>query len=393
MPSSSSAARKSPSVARKPSTTAKKNKSVPTVDIQRNDIISRGKFRVTSSGTYEGGYRDGNEAVCKRFKTRCEPIEKEYFKCDFGVANKVISIAEDWNKICPEGAAITVTKCEIIKNWDGIRYLVEPFIRRFTKFTSNNGWIAEDEDEEEWACLAMEAFSHYSYHRSRGTLIVCDLQGRHREDRYKKERGRIELTDPAICSRKCKYGPTDLGEKGIESFFANHVCNKFCHRGGKHWASPKYTQKWFDVSPSTSMVASKYRKMLSPNDGAIFSREMEPIYEESDEDYYDDLSDEKSVVSVVSTAVSNIIGYFTDVESDGESDEESDEESVEESDEDSDTDSDTESESRENVESDGNIESEEFKASSKDSGGESSDEDIEETDEGSDDDNSSYDSR
>ena len=48
-------------------------------------------------------------------------------------------------------------------------------------------------------------------------------QGRYR-NQYRK--CRFELTDPAICSRARDYGPTDLGEKGIQSFFKTHVCNK-----------------------------------------------------------------------------------------------------------------------------------------------------------------------
>jgi Alpha-kinase family len=44
---------------------------------------------------------------------------------------------------------------------NGTNYLVEPLIRYFKKYTSNNGWIAD----AGWAGEAMEAFSHYTYHR------------------------------------------------------------------------------------------------------------------------------------------------------------------------------------------------------------------------------------
>ena len=47
---------------------------------------------------------------------------------------------------------------------------MEPLIRNFTKFTSNNGWISGDEG---WHGEAMEDFTHYTYHRSGGYLIVC----------------------------------------------------------------------------------------------------------------------------------------------------------------------------------------------------------------------------
>ena len=69
--------------------------------------------------------------------------------------------------------------------------------------------------------LRMQALSHWSHHTSDGKLLLCDLQGGRRDGHY-------ILTDPVICSEDQKFGATDLGPKGIENFFAHHVCNKFC---------------------------------------------------------------------------------------------------------------------------------------------------------------------
>jgi hypothetical protein len=69
-------------------------------------------------------------------------------------------------------------------------------------------------------------------------------------------KSRFELTDLDICSRARSFGPTDLGEKGIESFFYSHVCNEYCHADGKRWASPRNPRKWFERSPGTSMISS-----------------------------------------------------------------------------------------------------------------------------------------
>jgi Alpha-kinase family len=140
--------------------------------------------------------------------------------------DKAIEYAEQWNQFCEHGKEILITKGDVKQTSDGTMYLIEPFIRYFCKFTSNNGYINR---EAGWEGQAMEAFTHYTYHKSGGSLIVCDLQGRYRLDTFKKNRCRFELTDPAVCSRTKKYGPTDLGEKGIESVFANHQCNQFCH--------------------------------------------------------------------------------------------------------------------------------------------------------------------
>jgi len=104
----------------------------------------------------------------------------------------------------------------------------------------------------------MEAFSHFTYHQSGDQMIVCDLQGRHRNNKYKKSR--FELSDPAICSRRRSYVPTDLGEQGIENFFVNHHCNEYCQ---DHWTRPWQPRQWFPVSHNTSMLSSRY--LISSN--------------------------------------------------------------------------------------------------------------------------------
>jgi hypothetical protein len=186
--------------------------------------------------------------------------------------------------MCEDGKEILVTRGDV-HNIDGTQYMVEPLIRYFTKFTSNNGWIAAEEDEG-WHVLAMEAFSHYTYHRSSGMFMVCDLQGRYRHDRSNSRRCRFELTDPAVCSRRRVYGPTDMGEKGMESFFANHVCNRFCDWDGQ-WQVPRETRQWFPKSSSTTMMPSSQAHTLSVQYRTTFRQGFGGIIEEdSDESDY-----------------------------------------------------------------------------------------------------------
>lgn len=130
----------------------------------------------------------------------------------------------------------------------------------------------------------MEAFSHFTYHRSGGHLIVCDLQGRYRHDSYKSNRCRFELTDPAICSRTRNYGPTDLGEKGIETFFANHECNRFCHANDQRWCRPRAPSKWFCESSSTSMLGESATELLRTRNNARFTANLAVIYDNYDSD-------------------------------------------------------------------------------------------------------------
>lgn len=105
----------------------------------------------------------------------------------------------------------------------------------------------------------MQALSHFSYHFTRRTAVMCDLQGAI----YKNC---AVLTDPAIHSIDRRYGPTDMGAKGISTFFHHHKCNEFCKA---HWRHPRTTSPEFPRRYGTSMVSS---------DGALLapSRETAP---------------------------------------------------------------------------------------------------------------------
>lgn len=248
-----------------------------------SEVLGEGAFRIAYEGTFVGGNRNSQEAACKRFKDKYRVLENEFFSHDFQIADHAIQYAEEWNQFCVSGKEILVSRGTIFTK-DGRKYLVEPLIRYFTKFTSNNGWIANEEDEG-WSVLAMEAFSHFTYHRSGGQLIVCDIQGRYRYDKYSQKRCRFELTDPAICSRRRTFGPTDMGEKGIESFFANHVCNNFCHADGGKWQRPRDSVQWFPKSSQTSMLASRHAHLLRLNNRTTFNSGFTILLEEEDSDY------------------------------------------------------------------------------------------------------------
>lgn len=76
-----------------------------------------------------------------------------------------------------------------------------------------------------------QAFSCFTYRRSRRKLVVCDLQGVLNTDR--SPRPVFELTDPAIhykSSRRLErtYGRTDKGQEGIHMFLKTHKCTNLC---------------------------------------------------------------------------------------------------------------------------------------------------------------------
>jgi hypothetical protein len=70
------------------------------------------------------------------------------------------------------------------------------------------------------------AFSHYTYQHTKGYLLVCDLQGVETVDGRGAKT--LLLTDPAIHCQQLRFGRTNLREKGIQSFFKTHKCNKYC---------------------------------------------------------------------------------------------------------------------------------------------------------------------
>ncbi len=259
-----------------------------TVQIKDSLVIGEGAFRVVVAGTFIGGSRNNQEAACKRFKHQYRHIERDFFETDSLVTEKAIQYALEWNAFCRPGKEIFVNSGSISKEeYSGRIYLIEPLIKDFIKFTSNNGMIirhgGKGSSAQQWA---MEAFSHFTYHRSGGSLIVCDLQGRYKKDRYTPNKSRFELTDLAICSRARSFGPTDLGEKGIESFFFSHQCNEYCHANGKRWASPRNPRKWFEHSTGTSMISSDDAWKLNIDLNITFKPSLCGLLEE--DEYEDD---------------------------------------------------------------------------------------------------------
>ena len=86
---------------------------------------------------------------------------------------------------------------------------------RFVKWHGNDGRVSCAEE-------LLQAFSHFT-HKHMQLLptpeqgVVVDIQ--------------VVLTDPAIhcTSDNRRYGDTNMGREGIDSFFKEHNCNHVCH--------------------------------------------------------------------------------------------------------------------------------------------------------------------
>ncbi|CAK7271775.1 hypothetical protein SEPCBS119000_004776 [Sporothrix epigloea] len=93
---------------------------------------------------------------------------------------------------------------------------------RYVKYNNNCGSVNLDNGSE--TSKAAQAFSHFTFERSQGELLVADLQGV----------GNV-LTDPAIHTkdpRRFVLTDTNLGDDGFKLFFSSHKCNSVCKKLG-----------------------------------------------------------------------------------------------------------------------------------------------------------------
>lgn len=117
-------------------------------------------------------------------------------------------------------------------NEEGDCMSIEPYLGgNFVKYNNNAGYVNEDLGNSSSSTgilsksnMAAQAFSHFTYERSRGRFLVCDLQGV----------GEM-MTDPAMHTldpELFKLSGTNLGSEGFLLFFTFHECNALCQKLG-----------------------------------------------------------------------------------------------------------------------------------------------------------------
>jgi hypothetical protein len=209
-------------------------------------VIGEGQNMLVYKGHYTEGRRDGGDCVCKKFKTGVV-FAASYFVHELAVFNKAREIVNAFNAANLIDRKILLNQPEVWENFTeksshhGEKVLVEPMIENFQKFNSNSGWA--DDDPTPWNEV-MQALSHFSYHQTSGSHVICDLQGGVYKD------GAV-LTDPVILSRDQWFGPTDLRQEGITTFFAHHTCNQYCSRT---WSKPGGKSIHFKAIKGTTMI-------------------------------------------------------------------------------------------------------------------------------------------
>jgi len=139
---------------------------------------------------------------------------------------------------------VEVNDCKL-KNYC---FLIEEMLEgKYEKFNNNKGYVkGQDQNGKFKKSIGKlnsveiydfpQAFSHFTYQKSKYKLIVVDLQGVLKFGSFGTKI--FFLTDPVIHYRKqtraknYNFGRTNLGEKGMQAFFATHQCSALCRALG-----------------------------------------------------------------------------------------------------------------------------------------------------------------
>jgi len=133
---------------------------------------------------------------------------------------------------------------------DGRVFSVEPLMcGDWLKCTNNSGQLAPAKSE-----LA-QAFSHFTYEKSKGQLMVCDIQGWSEN----KDVAPTIFTDPIIITLKKEIGDrTNCGVEGMKEFFIRHKCTQVC----QGLCLPGCKETWEKLNINKPEEASVYQKRV-----------------------------------------------------------------------------------------------------------------------------------
>ncbi|KAL4221608.1 hypothetical protein ACF0H5_019865 [Mactra antiquata] len=240
-----------------------------------NDYFAKGTYRYAFQGTVHGdGPRDGSLCVIKVFKKKFAKYFDKW-RPDHAASTKAQQFGEIFtHNVLPSlRNYLSTTDIEfvipLIARMDTLSHFkvlglfstqkdttyvtpyefvaIEPYLHgEFEKYNSNGGY-------EDNMAAVLNAFSHWTWQVSGHRYLVCDLQGVQNGRKYM-------LTDPCIHSFDGRFGMTDLGVVGMETFLANHECNLICKKIGLQ--NPLSGAK-LDRPGS---VATAYAFQLSEND-------------------------------------------------------------------------------------------------------------------------------
>jgi Alpha-kinase family/von Willebrand factor type A domain len=192
---------------------------------KRQHPFAQGALRVAS---YARTAASNNRYVVKSFKRAGSRLPE--LATDMRCQALCKAFALEFNALLGDKYAIdfVVTACfkgkEGKTTSDSTCISLEPFLPgTFVKYNNNTTYVNEEIPNDP-SNKAAQAFSHFTFERSRGRFLVCDLQGV----------GKL-MTDPVIHTLdpgRFILSTTNLGEDGFKFFFTSHKCNDVCDQLG-----------------------------------------------------------------------------------------------------------------------------------------------------------------
>ena len=157
-------------------------------------------------------------------------MENNYYEVDVKSATKAEELAKAFNEASGTSRPLHFRQpipMKVITGpqsqfTNGSYVLVEAYLEgEYMKWNNNFDYVNEEDK------TSLQAFSHFTYMKTNGKLLICDIQG-------VKDKNQYSLTDPAIHSdTPGKYGETDLGLiEGMKAFFKKHKCEGYCSKLG-----------------------------------------------------------------------------------------------------------------------------------------------------------------
>jgi len=188
------------------------------------------RVRVSPTPFAHGGMRyvvavrevdtDGGEVamIGKFFLPECHARTEDYF-LEASMQCTAETFAQEYNKNRKVTNKIAFLSCYVVQLHQRQRgdtntlFIMEPMLRgEFKKHNNNYGEVYNTHQE------TPEAFSHYTYEKTGGQMLVCDIQGV----------GEF-FTDPQIHTPLgTDYGMGNMGAEGILRWQKAHRCNHLC---------------------------------------------------------------------------------------------------------------------------------------------------------------------
>jgi hypothetical protein len=144
-----------------------------TVRLHEKILIKESIFTTT----WVAPYVDGSGCVCKWFKPEYKDISDIYFRFQDKIYSEVFMILDDWNNLQLGSFRFSLLDFQIISSEVEdclVEMMTSAFIANMRKMNSNTGWLCQPGDIYNDAA---QALSHFSFHSTGGTVLLCDLQG------------------------------------------------------------------------------------------------------------------------------------------------------------------------------------------------------------------------